>query len=61
MQNNDNVETITLTLENLTKSHKSYLQNTLHLVLRNRPTLSIGMERLACLNNPHGVQLGTLA
>ena len=29
--------------------------------LRNRPTLSTGTERLACLNNPHGVQLGTLA
>ena len=30
-------------------------------VLRNRPTLSMGTERLACLNNPRGVQLGTLA
>ena len=42
------------------KSYKNYLQNTKHVVLRNRPTLSIGTERLACLNNPHGVQLGTL-
>ena len=32
-----------------------------HMVLRNRPTLSIGTERLACLNSPPGVQLGTLA
>ena len=40
---------------------QNYLQNTQHAVLRNRPTLSIGMERLACLNSPHGVQLGTLA
>ena len=34
------------------------LQNT---VLCNHHTLSIGTERLACLNNPRGVQLGTLA
>ena len=52
---------LTLTLPNLTKSHKNYLQNTQHMVLRNRPTLIIGTERLACLNSPHGVQLGTLA
>ena len=32
-----------------------------HEVLRNHPTLSIGTERLAWLNNPHGVQLVTLA
>ena len=31
------------------------------MVLHNQPTLSIGTERLACLNSPHGVQLGTLA
>ena len=31
------------------------------MVLRNRPTLIIGTERLACLNSPPGVQLGTLA
>ena len=31
---------------------QNYLQNTQHVVLRNRPTLSIGTERLACLNNP---------
>ena len=37
------------------KSYKNYLQNT------NRPILSIGTERLACLNDPHGVQLGALA
>ena len=37
------------------------LQNTQHMVLRNRPTLFIGTERLACLNSHPGVQLGTLA
>ena len=37
---------------NLTKSYKNYLQNTQHMVLRNRPTLIIGTERLACLNSP---------
>ena len=52
---------LTLTLRNLTKSHKNYLQNMQHVVLRNRPTLSLGMERLACLNNPRSVPLGTLA
>ena len=52
---------LTLTLLHITKPHKNYLQNTQHVVLRNRPTLSIGTERLACLNNPRGVQLGTLA
>ena len=52
---------ITLTLLDLTKSYKNYLQNTQHVVLRNRPTLPIGTERLACLNSPRGVQLGTLA
>ena len=31
------------------------------MVLRNQPTLIIGTERLACLNSPPGVQLGTLA
>ena len=49
---------LTLTLLCPTKSRKNYLQNTQHVVLRNRPTLSIGTERLACLNNPHGMQLG---
>ena len=52
---------LTLTLSYITKPHTNYLQNTQHVVLRNRPTLSIGTERLACLNNPRGVQLGTLA
>ena len=52
---------LTLTLLHITKPHKNYLQNTQHVVLRNHPTLSMGTERLACLNNPHGVQLGTLA
>ena len=52
---------LSLTLLDLTKSYKNYLQNTQHVVLRNGPTLSIGAERLACLNSPHGVQLGTLA
>ena len=45
---------------NTVKSYKNYLQNTEHMVLRNHPTLSIGTERLACQNNPHGVQLGIL-
>ena len=31
------------------------------MVLRNRPTLIIGTERLACVNSPPGVQRGTLA
>ena len=46
---------------NTIKSYKNYLQNTQHMVLRNRPTLIIGTERLACLNSPPGVQQGTLA
>ena len=46
---------------NTLKSYKNYLQNTQHMVFRNWPTLSIGTERLACLNSPPGVQLGTLA
>ena len=46
---------------NTIKPYKNYLQNTQHMVLRNRPTLSIGTERLACLNSPPGVQLETLA
>ena len=46
---------------NTIKSYKIYLQNTQHMVLRNRPTLIIGTERLACLNSPPGVQQGTLA
>ena len=29
-----------------------------HMALCNRPTLSIGTVRLACLNSPPGVQLG---
>ena len=41
---------ITLTPLDLTKSYKNYLQNTQHVVLRNRPTLPIGTERLACLS-----------
>ena len=49
---------------NTIKSYKilqlNYLQNTQHMLLRNRPTLSIGTERLACLNSPPGMQLGTL-
>ena len=47
--------------KNAQKSYKNYLQNTQHMVLRNRTTLSLGTERLACLNSPPGVQLGTLA
>ena len=46
---------------NTIKSYKNYLQNMQHMVLRNRPTLIIGTERLACLNSPPGVQRGTLA
>ena len=46
---------------NTIKSYKNYLQHTQHMVLRNRPTLIIGTERLACLNSPPGVQQGTLA
>ena len=47
-------ETVSYLLHNpnTTKSYKNYLQNTQHMVLRNRPTLSIGTERLACLNSP---------
>ena len=30
---------------NIQKSYKDYLQNTLHMVLRNRPTLSISQEK----------------
>ena len=30
--------------------YKNQLQNTPHVVLHNRPTLSIAMERLTCLN-----------
>ena len=33
---------------NTIKSYKNSLQNTQHVVLHNRPTLSIGTERLAC-------------
>ena len=58
---NSNFAILTLTLQNLTKSYKNYLQNTQHMVWRNRPTLSIGTERLACLNSPPGVQPRTLA
>ena len=47
-------QALTLTLLDLTKSYKNYLQNTQHVVLHNRPTLPIGTERLACLNSPHG-------
>ena len=46
---------------NTIKSYKNYLQNMQDMVLRNRPTLSLGTEGLACLNNPHGVQQRTLA
>ena len=46
---------------NTIKSYKNCLQNMQHMVLHNRPTLSIGTERLACLNSPPGVQLGILA
>ena len=56
------LQAVTIMLIGLaTKSYKNYLQNTQHVVLRNRPTLPIGTERLACLNSLHGVQLVTLA
>ena len=42
---------LTLPLKNLTKPCRDYLQNTLHVVLRNHPSLSIAAERLTCLNN----------
>ena len=45
---------------NAQKSYKNYLQNMAHMVLRNRPTLSLATESLTCLNNSCGVQLGTL-
>ena len=45
---------------NTQKSYRDYLQNTQHVVLRNRPTLSIATERLASPNNSRGVQLGIL-
>ena len=37
---------------NTIKSYKNHLQNTQHMVLHNQPTLSMGTERLACLNSP---------
>ena len=42
---------------------QNYLQNTQHEVLRKSPfpIYRHGKACLACLNNPHGVQLGTLA
>ena len=43
---------------NTIKSYKNYLQNTQHMVLHNRPTLSIGTGRLACLNSPLGASWG---
>ena len=52
---------ITLTAKNLTKSYRDYLQNTPHVMLRNCPSLSIATEKLTCLNNSRGVQLGILA
>ena len=39
----------TLTLLNRAKSYKEYLQNTLHGVLHNCSSQSIGTEGLACL------------
>ena len=55
------IRALIITPKNLTKSYyKNYLQNTPHMVLHNCPTLSIATERLTCLNNSRGVQLGTL-
>ena len=52
--------------KNLTKSYRDYLQNTLHVLLRNRRSLSIiATESLLsnqnCRNIDRGVQLLTLA
>ena len=53
---------LTLTLQNHVKSDQDYLQNRMHMVLRNRlASLSIGTERLACLINIRGVLLKSLA
>ena len=49
---NANVNVSSKTNPNTIKSYKNYLQNTQHMVLHNRPILSIGTERLACLNSP---------
>ena len=46
------MDTFEIDNPNTIKSYKNYLQNTQHMVLRSRPTLSIGTERLACLNSP---------
>ena len=61
-ENKNNIEPapLTPTPKNITKSYGDYLQNTQHMVLRNPPSLSKAKERLACLNNDRGVQLGTL-
>ena len=59
--NNTSGATLAYINPNTIKSYKNYLQNRQHMVLRNRPTLIIGTERLACLNSPPGVQRGTLA
>ena len=45
---------------NSIRSYKNYLQNTHHVVLRNPPTLSIGTERLACLNTTMTCSWGPL-
>ena len=46
--------------DTITIINPNTLQNTQHVVLRNRPILYIGTERLACLNNSRSMQLGTL-
>ena len=49
-----------LTKPNRTKSYRDYLQNMLHVVLSNCPSLSTVTKRLTCINNSCGVSLGTL-
>ena len=50
---------LTQTLSSLTKSYNR-LSSKHAVLLCNRPSVSIGTKRLACLNSLRGVQLGTL-
>ena len=47
-----NLRHLTLSLLYITKPHKNYHQHTQHVVLRNRPTLSIGTESLLVETTP---------
>ena len=42
---------LTLTIQNRSKSYRDFLQKRMHVVLCNHPNLSIGTEKLDCLNN----------